>query len=248
MSILDFPNFVLGRVSPSRGLWKRFRGLQKSWSDFRSSTGGGSGVNSITGLPHTLLDVMALEQSETLDESQRQEQQLWSWPGQIGATFWECQLWDSYRYAGILAARHQHSLRSHTHHNETTHSGQPACTDKDTTVPTTDILLYRLLSCLDAMFNEKKRAIGPTCLQLQHLALFPIFHASLQVETLRKMAKYHWREGLLDMRDQILGLEAGGKKHTLILLEILDKAWAVGKDGFDADNAAKEYGVEITLI
>lgn len=230
MSILDMPLFVLGRSTASRGLWPRFRELQSAWDG--PSDGG---VEPITGLPRTLLDLLS-STWHNHDEDKRGEELLWDWSGQIGSALWECHLWDCYKYAGILAIRHRQSLEAPSPPRR--NAGMS--TSPGGRVPSTDLILFRLFSCLSAVLNEKNwEASGPP--QAQHLALFPLVAAQRRMND-------PWREDLQRMRRQILALDTGSKKHTLILFGILDEAWESGSDGFDADAAARRHEVEITII
>jgi hypothetical protein len=244
ISVLDFPNFVLGRVSPSRGLWKRFRYLQSSWDDRYDG-----GVEPVTGLPRTMLDLLAPDPMDNEEEVNRREEQLWNWVGQTSSSLWACQLWECYRYAGILAIRHQRSLLyRNLHPRAGTNLSLHVQTNPDAaTVPGTDIVLFRLLSSLNAVLNERYCSGSHTSLQVHHLALYPLVYASLQVSAL-KTTKHPWREDLKRMREQIMALDPVAQKHTLLLFEILDEAWNSGSDGFDADEAARRREVEITII
>ena len=242
ISVLDFPNFVLGRMSPSRGLWVRFRKLQATW-DHRYD----GGVEPVTGLPRTLLDLLTSDPLENDDNSQTREELLWNWFGETGAELWQCQLWDCYKYAGILAIRHQRALELRTLGAAGDCPNTSVASSWTSQVPGSDVILFRLLSCLSAILNERYYTGRPGSLQLQHLALFPLVYGSLQVSVL-KATKYPWRDELDRMRSQIIALDSGSKKHTVILFEILDEAWDLGLDGFNADNAAKRHEVEITII
>lgn len=241
ISVLDFSNFVLGRMSPSRGLWVRFRQLQSTWGDRHDG-----GVEPVTGLPRTLLDLLVLDSPGDNADSRYREESLWSWFGQIGDALWEGQLWDCYRYAGILAIRHQRALIVQKHGIDQAAPSIRLLTDTEK-VPPTDIVLFRLLSSLNAMLNERFHLGRHSLLQLQHLALYPLFYASLQVSALKATGRA-WRDDLMRMREQVLDLNPGATKHTLILFQILDEAWQSGRDGFDADDAARRRGVEITII
>jgi hypothetical protein len=240
ISVLDFPNFVLGRVSPSRGLWKRFRQLQNNWDDRYNG-----GIEPVTGLPRTLLDHLAPELEETEADTHEREHLLWHWIGQTSSSLWKGQLWDCYRYAGILAIRHQRSL---LHRKALASSGLQPLPNADVTEgPPTDIVLFRLLCSLNAVLNERYHSGSHASLQVQHLALYPLVYGSLQISAL-KATEHPWREDLKRMRDQVIALEPVAQKHTLLLFKILDEAWEAGFDGFDADEAARRHEAELTLI
>lgn len=244
ISVLDFPNFVLGRVSPSRGLWNRFRKLQSSWDDRYDG-----GVEPVTGLPRTMLDLLAFNPLDINEITDQCEEKLWNWNGQTSASLWVCQLWDCYRYAGILAIRHQRSLsyRISQSGRGLNISLHPQLNVGTGTVPSTEIILFRLLSSLNAVLNERYCTGSHPSLQVQHLALYPLVYASLQVSAL-KATKHPWREDLIRMREQIVALEPGTQGHLLQLFDILDEAWNSGYDGFDADGAARHRELEITII
>lgn len=231
--VLDIPIFFLGRISPSRGLWGEFRGVQSTWSE-----GQLHGVEPISGLPRSLLDII----SRCHDDSGNAERELWQWPGEVSQWFHDCHLWDCYRFACILSIRRQH-LQNLCGHSMDAESSERINTE--TNVPETSLVLFRLLSCLSALLDESEGQQARP-FQIQRLALFPIVQASLQVSLLK--AQVEWREALKRMRDRILALDRGPTHQTVLLFEILDEAWESGSDEFDAVGAARRRGGEFTIF
>ncbi|EXK83453.1 hypothetical protein FOQG_12314 [Fusarium oxysporum f. sp. raphani 54005] len=73
LAVMDIPQFVLGRVCPSLGLWKRFREAQDTWEGGRMT-----GVEVVSGMPMDLLDIFAdAEHDHT--ENLILRLSLWEW-------------------------------------------------------------------------------------------------------------------------------------------------------------------------
>ncbi|KAH6880651.1 hypothetical protein B0T10DRAFT_495069 [Thelonectria olida] len=80
IAVMDLPFFVLGRRTPSAGIWKRFRKTQDTWRQGRLA-----GSEPITGMPRSLLDIFA--SADTDNESRRDAVlSFWTWQGgNVGA-------------------------------------------------------------------------------------------------------------------------------------------------------------------
>ncbi|KAF6826093.1 C6 finger domain-containing protein [Colletotrichum musicola] len=74
LCVMDLPSYVLGRVSPSMGMWKRFRAAQDGWAGGRLQ-----GVDVGSGLPRSLLDILSSVQEGHQEDF---ESRLWLWPGE----------------------------------------------------------------------------------------------------------------------------------------------------------------------
>lgn len=96
LGVMDLPSFVLGRNSPTIGIWKSFRIAQGSWNQGRLD-----GVEPVTGIPRSLLDIFAAVAEEPGDDIALR---FWSWQDGGGDTT-QCRLWDCWRLSGILDVR-----------------------------------------------------------------------------------------------------------------------------------------------
>jgi hypothetical protein len=142
-------------------------------------------------------------------------------------------LWESYRNARILSIRHERQLRS------------PHATNLSPDAVPTEVIVFRLLSSLNAILSDANWPHG-RALQAQHVALYPLVYASIQITTLQNRPE--WREDVRRMRAQIISLEHTASKNNKTLFAILDEAEQSGADGYDLDQAARRHGVEITII
>ena len=88
MGVMDMPCLALGRQRPPIGIWRRFC----------QPTGPRHGIELVTGLPRSLLDLLAGIGFDTTEQS------FWDWPGEAG-NFLQHYLWEAYRLAGILTIR-----------------------------------------------------------------------------------------------------------------------------------------------
>ncbi|KAH7177260.1 amidohydrolase family-domain-containing protein [Fusarium sp. MPI-SDFR-AT-0072] len=104
MAIMDIPTFVRGRDTPTLGIWGFLRSAQKA-----SPTGLVGGVESVSGLPRSLLDIFGRMAHEDV------EKDLADWEGHEGSIP-HVHLWEAFRLSGILLARRQ----------KRTHSGSPS--------------------------------------------------------------------------------------------------------------------------
>ncbi|CAG9981331.1 unnamed protein product [Clonostachys byssicola] len=224
--LLDISAIVLGREYPSRGLWAKFRELQATWDNrFDGQTG------ACTGLPRTLLDILAkLADHQDGDILGRE---LESWVGPTSDDLCEHQLWESYRYAAMLEVRHRQYRRSASYRLRATDNAS------------TEQTLFRLLSCLGAVLNDKNWE-GTQKLQVQHVALYPLVYASMQVSVLK--VRPAWHQHLQNMRIKVRQMANGPSRDIKMLFAILDEAWEKGVDGFDLDEAARRRGAEISII
>ncbi|KAK5046106.1 hypothetical protein LTR84_008563 [Exophiala bonariae] len=95
LSLFDLPVFVLGRTTPPRQIWSRYRSgkLIAKAAQHESDS-----IEGVSGLPKTLIDLLAEENS--LESAEK----LWHWTGYAGSPL-QCQLWEAYRFAGILDIR-----------------------------------------------------------------------------------------------------------------------------------------------
>lgn len=150
MAVMDLPTFVRGRETTTLGIWERLRLAQRRAAD---------GVETVSGLPRSLLDVFAAIEDEAA------EQAFLAWPGHVGEPP-HCHLWEAYRLAGILVGRR---LRRRP---------GPAS-------PPTDVLVARLVAALAAL-GETRRRPEYAHLLATNSVLYPYAAARAEVAALRR--------------------------------------------------------------
>ena len=132
MAIMDLPTFVRGRHTTTLGIWSRFREAQR-----RLLGGKALGVEVVSGIPRSLLDIFATIEDESAEAA------FLSWSGEVGEVP-HCHLWDAYRLAGVLVGRR---LRRKQRGGKL----------RDPPSPTVDVLLARLIAALDALCDTRLR-------------------------------------------------------------------------------------------
>ncbi|KAI7764237.1 hypothetical protein LZL87_012646 [Fusarium oxysporum] len=152
MAIMDIPTFVRGRDTPTLGIWGFLRSAQKA-----SPTGLVGGVESVSGLPRSLLDIFGRMAHEDV------EKDLADWEGHEGSIP-HVHLWEAFRLSGILLARRQ----------KRTHSGSPS----------NEILVCRLVATLDALYETRHRDEYAHILATNSM-LYPYTAARLEVTILQ---------------------------------------------------------------
>ncbi|KAF5653289.1 hypothetical protein F25303_2461 [Fusarium sp. NRRL 25303] len=106
MAIMDIPTFVRGRDTPTLGIWGYLRAAQKA-----SSTGLVGGVESVSGLPRSLLDIFGRMTNDDV------EKDFVDWEGHEGSIP-HVHLWEAFRLSGILLARRQKRTQAGSPSNE----------------------------------------------------------------------------------------------------------------------------------
>lgn len=96
LGAMDLPSFVLSRKSPTIGIWRNFRNAQDSWKQGRLD-----GVEPVTGVPRSLLDIFAAMAGEPGNDIALR---FWSWQRDGGDPA-QRYLWDFWRFSGILDVR-----------------------------------------------------------------------------------------------------------------------------------------------
>lgn len=228
MAIMDLRFMVVGRPGPTLSVWKRFRASQDGWRRGRLR-----GVETISGIPRSLLDVFADVFDQACQDDCGAEASLWMWPGELGS-FRECQVWEAWRFAAILHLRRWQTLPHSPSSDKLPQSGS---------VPATrEVILLRLLSCVNAVEQHGPEDEDPLAVST---LLYPIVAASLEVSLLK--ARPEWK-ALLDTISGGLIREGPKKPSVQALFEILQDAWVAGDDCFDIDEATRGRKLEIALF
>lgn len=233
MGIMDLPGFVLGRTTTHLGFWRRFRSAQQQQrGEKEGAEEAEDGVEPVSGLPRSLLDLFA-----RADEPGAEER-FWLWPGggETDGEFVQAQLWDAWRYAGMLDHRRRWRGRSAgAVREEASRAG--------VMIPSTERLLFRLLSCLEAVRLGLEQ---PECghLLVGNGTFYPFVMASLELGILDQRPA--WRLALDRFCDKFLRPDRS--RNVQVLLEALEDARRRGDEAFDADTAMRAQGVEIALF
>lgn len=230
IGLMDMPCLVLGRRCPSLGIWRRFRQTQDSWKGGRVRA-----LEVVTGVPHSLLDIFADTPFETAEVS---ISRFWGWPGEMGE-YVQCLLWDCWRFAGVLHIRRR-ELRIM---NATRKDGQYVGDDQQDASPSSEIVLYRLVSGLH-LFGVACQLPENQHLLCRNGIVFPLITACLETRLLKRHPE--WKQ-------TVDGVLSAAKKRYLFQLarstwELLDEAWKDGTMEFDLDEAASRRGQEVSLL
>ncbi|KAF5246370.1 hypothetical protein FANTH_6885 [Fusarium anthophilum] len=149
---MDIPTFVRGRDTPTLGIWGFLRAAQKA-----SSTGLVGGVESVSGLPRSLLDIFGRLAHDDV------EKDFADWEGHEGSIP-HVHLWEAFRLSGILMSRRQKRTRAGS--------------------PSNEMLLCRLVAALDALYETRKREEYAHILATNSM-LYPYTAARLEVTILQ---------------------------------------------------------------
>ncbi|PYH84266.1 hypothetical protein BO82DRAFT_330400 [Aspergillus uvarum CBS 121591] len=234
MGVMDLPTFTIGRRNPSLGFWRNHCRKRKDPTAINSELG--HDVELVSGLPRTLLDIFSC-----IGTREANEEEFWNWPGAQG-TLLQCQLWEAYRSAGILAVRHR---RLHRFDDMT--MTQPDNSHERglrlRALPTTEVLVLRIFSNLDAIFRAAKEPEGTSTLLL-NAVFYPLAVASLESHVMNarpflKALIKGWGDNLHD--------PPGNERFLQILLEILEEWWISGPQQTSIHELAYVRGLEIAL-
>lgn len=227
MGIMDMPSFTLGRKKPSVGIWKALRKAQASWAD-----GISGGVEVVTGLPKSLLDIFGDMLDSDDDETERR---FLAWPGHMG-NYLQCHLWECCRLSGVLEVR-----RRRWHRVDKASAG--ALTPLDNYSPPTEVVMCRLMAAMDALYgasglprhkhllvhNGMKYPLTMACLEAALLRAHPEWEA-----TLREV------RGVFERRD--------GYTLTRTFFGLIDEVWEESSGRLDIDEIARARGLELAIF
>jgi hypothetical protein len=152
MAIMDIPTFVRGRDTPTLGIWGLLRSAQRA-----SPTGLVGGVESVSGLPRSLLDIFGRMAHEDV------EKEFVEWEGHEGSIP-HVHLWEAFRLSGILLTRRQNRIPPHS--------------------PSNELLVCRLVATLDALYETRHREEYAHILATNSM-LYPYTAARLEVTILQ---------------------------------------------------------------
>ncbi|EGU75623.1 hypothetical protein FOXB_13857 [Fusarium oxysporum f. sp. conglutinans Fo5176] len=226
LAVMDIPQFVLGRVCPSLGLWKRFREAQDTWEGGRRT-----GVEVVSGMPMDLLDIFAdAEHDDT--ENLILRLSLWKWQGDTA----EClqhNLWDAWRLAGIVDLRRRDQCRRRLQDRQADHDADESYGDTS--------VLDRLMAVMSIIFDcSRLPRQGHVLIGL----IFPLVVASLEVPYLKRHTEA--KRIVDDVRNAI---KAERTYHLAkVVFQLLDDAWNDGSSWYDIDERARSQGVEVALM
>lgn len=217
MGVMDMPCLALGRQRPPIGIWRRFC----------QPTGPRHGIELVTGLPRSLLDLLAGIGFDTTEQS------FWDWPGEAG-NFLQHYLWEAYRLAGILTIRQCERL------GNASPGGPPSRSmwrQASSCPADSSMLAARVLANVDAL------RLG--CLErpnedpfIKNSILFPIVVAGLEVDIIRKYPRFQ----------ETIRICFLGSYQDHILLEILEEVWRRDDPGLDINDLVRASGIEMGLL
>lgn len=222
MGILDMPCWVLGRQSPPTHVWFRY---------CRSSSSGDAKrdvIEPISGIPRSLLDIFSgIYFGAT-------EKEFWDWPGELG-NFDHIQLWEAYRCAGILSIRHRDRKTPGNKPEPPTNTG-----------PRSDVLVNRLLSCIDAIFRRKPDMSEDEAFIFTAF-LYPLFIAGSELESMHENPG--WKAFIEHVFVDELITNAY-QYQSLKVWDLLREMWKGVPAGsaIDANELALEQGLELGLL
>jgi hypothetical protein len=255
MAVMDLPTLVLGRNICTMGLWERLRQAQDSLEGGRPG-----GVEVLTGIPRTLLDIFALcghENDQDIDVEGKFWS--WSWAGETGELP-QRHLWEAWRLAGILTARRL-QRRKKKHHPApdgasslqgqslnllASMESQQLWSVSHATPIISEMVLGRLVDCIDTLWDMRCRPEYGHLLVWNSLA-YPFTAARLEVTLLR--AHPEWLKALDSIAFSHFKLGPTSlSMRSPSILKMLDEAMESGDDDYDLDLAAKLQGIEVPLF
>ncbi|KAJ5659369.1 hypothetical protein N7507_005820 [Penicillium longicatenatum] len=217
MGVMDLPFFSVGRQTPCIGIWRRY--CQPATPR--------EGVEPVSGLPRTLVDLFAGICIDTTEQS------FWDWPGEPGG-FLHCYLWEAYRLAGILTLRRHARAEERQSRDMRSFSAwrQPSACPADAT-----ILVTRILANLDALRLACDERPAEESF-IKNAIQFPIVVAGLEVSVLCQNPQFQ-----VMIRKCMLAT-----RQDEILYDLLQEMWQKNDPILSIDNLARARGVEMGLL
>ncbi|KAG6016740.1 hypothetical protein E4U54_000500 [Claviceps lovelessii] len=247
LGYLDLPGFVVGRLKPSIGVWRRFcrepgylcRPPQIDSVDF------------VSGLPRSLLDLLS-----AIDGTEISEDDLWDWPGAPGSLT-QCHLWEAYRLAGIISLRHprlytpiQHSDLSSSSPSPSADGSSPASASSSSgsrkAMPaSTDVVVTRIISHIDAIVCAY---VAPGAVRdslLFNAIDYPLFLAGIEADIMNA------RPELKAAIKKCFAVRQEAFKYpsrSTVLLDIMETWWTCDREDRSIHDVAKSRGLELGLL
>ncbi|KAF4966918.1 hypothetical protein FSARC_5451 [Fusarium sarcochroum] len=224
MGVMDLPALVFGRTTPCLHFWSRLRRTQRRWN-----TEVVAGVETMSGLPRSLLDIIA-----STDDHEAQYN-FWTWHGQMGE-YLQAQLWDTWRYAGILDRRRRLGL---------TPEDQRRCGGSKHVegMPSTEHLLWRLVAGLDALRLGLEQPDSAHLL-IGNATFWPWLVARCEFGLLRR--KPEWKITLDKLFEMLL--KSYKPQHIHVAQDMIQEAWETGDETFDLHATSLLLGVELAAF
>ncbi|KAB2573291.1 hypothetical protein DBV05_g8085 [Lasiodiplodia theobromae] len=247
LGYMDLLPFTLGRKSPCLNIWARHcRRSPRSEEDDH--------VEPVSGLPCSLIDAFAGIDDD--DDGGGSEQRFWDWKGYPGEPL-QCQLWEAYRFAGILDARARRRWPWRLSASASASSTQDSTVAAESGSASTTLVLSRLVSAVDALHRGiflgsnggsggGDDGDGGRGLLVVNALVYPLWHAGVEIKSVDGLRRWH---GLVDGWWALLAEREGEGRMR-------DLAWAyaacceerrAGRDG-PVDDIVRARGVEVALV
>ncbi|RAL07398.1 Zn(II)2Cys6 transcription factor [Aspergillus homomorphus CBS 101889] len=234
MGVMDIPTFAIGRQNPCLGFWRNHCRERNDPTPVNSKLG--HDVEVVSGLPRSLLDIFSC-----IGNGGATEEEFWDWPGAQG-TLLQCQLWEAYRSAGILAVRHRQLHRFDellVPQTDSSHQKE----QRKRTLPTTEVLVLRIFSNLDAIFRAAREP-GGTEFLLLNAVFYPLVVAALQTSVLNERS---YLKDLMKTWSDNPHYPPGNERLLQILWEILEEWWESDPFKTSIHDLAYMRGLEVAL-
>ncbi|EEA23640.1 C6 finger domain protein, putative [Talaromyces marneffei ATCC 18224] len=234
MGVMDLPTFSVGRQNPCLGLWRRYCRETKHMTR--------NDVELVSGLPRSLIDLFSCIGHGATEED------FWDWPGAPGALL-QCHLWEAYRLAGILTVRHRNlppTLVCHTPCSQPpiTSGCMASQTLRARCLPSTEVLVSRILSCVDAIRRASSDPEESSYLVMNSI-IHPTFVAGLQIAIINA------RPDFKELISQCILSDVPGLINTTqgeLVLDFLRGMWDCADEKVDVEELARLRGFELVLL
>lgn len=232
MGIMDLPTFVIGRQSPSLGIWRQYRSGQ-----LLPQAATPDAIEPMSGLPKSLIDLFSAADEE------RSEEGFWLWPGFEGNML-QCHLWEAYRLAGMLDARRIRRQRGQISPKSPSSGRFSMVSSPHVHLPNNAIIVARLLSSLDAIRTRAHQSEAEGLL-IMNAIFYPLFIVTLAVLPDDSYQRWH-----------ALVREWFEEELNRSLSKSMELAWHVLEEMcqqktnavlFEVDDVARHRGFEIGL-
>lgn len=205
------------------------RGSSRTWlgpSSTSTGTSNTGGIEPITGLPRSLIDLFSCI---GFSPDQDIESGFWCWPGEEGGAA-QVQLWEAYRFAGILAVRRNSHSDLGVSVNESTSNEE---------------VIGRILNAIGAL-NRAAPHMDEDDEEVFNAIRYPLVIAGSDVDVMR--AHPEWK-GMIEGTLRTL-VEEDPYAQCKLTLDVLSDVWSLWEQGRDVGLAelAFERGVELYLV